>query len=48
MTRKSTQKYEVVHITSGVVMVTGVSKTNAKASVPPDKHRFMVRPVKRA
>lgn len=29
MTRKSTQKYEVVHLTSGVVVLEGVSKTDA-------------------
>ena len=29
MTRKSTPKYEVLHVTSGTVAVSGISKTRA-------------------
>ena len=49
MTRKSTQKYEVVHITSGTVVLTDVSKTSANETrlMMKDKN-LIVRPVRRA
>jgi hypothetical protein len=49
VTRDSTPKYEVVHTSSGTVVITGVSKTEATAHwrTYPDKHRFIVRAVKK-
>lgn len=49
MTRKSTQKYEVVHTTSGTVVLSGVSKTSANETrrLMKDKN-LIVRPVRRA
>jgi hypothetical protein len=47
-TRPSTQKHEVYHAASGCVVLTGVSKTEAKAIARRMGKGFEVRPVRRA
>lgn len=51
-TRKSTPKYEIYHIASGVVALSGISKTDAIKTARAmnkgcTKKRIAVRPVKR-
>jgi hypothetical protein len=47
MTRKSTAKYEVIHMASGTVVLTGVSKTSAQETKRLMGHAgLLVRPVK--
>lgn len=47
-TRDSTPKYEAVHESSGVVVITGVSKTDArKVASAMGPKGFHVRPVRR-
>ena len=50
MTRKSTQKYEVVHLKSMTVCLSGVSRTDATKvrQGMGSKDDFYIRPVKRA
>lgn len=46
MTRKSTPKYEIYHVASGAVILSGVSKTEAK-KIAREMKGCAVRPVKR-
>ncbi|MGI4945245.1 MAG: hypothetical protein ACRYHQ_32565, partial [Janthinobacterium lividum] len=50
MIRKSTPKYEVVHVSSGTIVEIGVSKTSAEQTrrMMGKKVDFTVRPVRRA
>jgi len=47
MTRKSTPKYEVYHIASGVVALSGISKTEA-TKIARQMRGCAVRPVRAA